>query len=78
MIPSLHQSLGGGEKELAKPSKRKLIRCLINIGDSIQGIVLLASHSPYSTNRQTYIFVAEWLRAWDTLIVFEATVCGRL
>ena len=21
--------------------------------------------------------VAEWLRAWDTLTVFEATVCGR-
>ena len=21
--------------------------------------------------------VAEWLRAWDTLIMFEATVCGR-
>ena len=21
--------------------------------------------------------VAEWLRAWDTLTMFEATVCGR-
>ena len=21
--------------------------------------------------------VAEWLRAWDTLTIFEATVCGR-
>ena len=23
------------------------------------------------------ISVAEWLRAWDTLTMFEATVCGR-
>ena len=23
------------------------------------------------------LFVAEWLRAWDTLTMFEATVCGR-
>ena len=21
--------------------------------------------------------MAEWLRAWDTLTMFEATVCGR-
>ena len=21
--------------------------------------------------------VAEWLRAWDTMTMFEATVCGR-
>ena len=23
------------------------------------------------------LIVAEWLRAWDTLTMFEATVCGR-
>ena len=26
---------------------------------------------------QTTASVAEWLRAWDTLTMFEATVCGR-
>ena len=26
---------------------------------------------------KTTASVAEWLRAWDTLTMFEATVCGR-
>ena len=26
---------------------------------------------------QNHLAVAEWLRAWDTLTIFEATVCGR-
>ena len=28
-------------------------------------------------DEQSNASVAEWLRAWDTLIMFEATVCGR-
>ena len=31
--------------------------------------------SPHQTG--TSASVAEWLRAWDTLTMFEATVCGR-
>ena len=37
----------------------------------------------HSTSCREYLIyfrgvsVAEWLRAWDTLIMFEATVCGR-
>ena len=30
-----------------------------------------------STLLGTYASVAEWLRAWDTLTMFEATVCGK-
>ena len=26
---------------------------------------------------QFFVFVAEWLRVWNTLTMFEATVCGR-
>ena len=25
----------------------------------------------------SHVAVAEWVRAWDTLTMFEATVCGR-
>ena len=34
-----------------------------------------ASRLVHSTN--VTASVAEWLRAWDTLTMFEATVCGR-
>ena len=30
-----------------------------------------------SLNIRNTASVAEWLRAWDTLTMFEATVCGR-
>ena len=30
-----------------------------------------------SENVTMIIAVAEWVRAWDTLTMFEATVCGR-
>ena len=38
--------------------------------------------APVSTNLAYHIYistasVAEWLRAWDTWTMFEATVCGR-
>ena len=29
------------------------------------------------TGRMIIASVAEWLRAWDTLTMFEATMCGR-
>ena len=30
-----------------------------------------------ATSEQEITSVAEWLRAWDSLTMFEATVCGR-
>ena len=36
------------------------------------------NHPKVPLNQYRYFgVVAEWLRAWDTLTMFEATVCGR-
>ena len=32
---------------------------------------------PFNYCNLNYASVAEWLRVWDTLTMFEATVCGR-
>ena len=39
--------------------------------------VLSGCHSLSSVSCCLSLSVAEWLRAWDTLTMFEATVCGR-
>ena len=42
-------------------------------------IVVLLYHERYCEQCLEMVLhaVAEWLRAWDTLTMFEATVCGR-
>ena len=41
-------------------------------GKCLMYCCFLSEHSRHATAA-----VAEWLRAWDTLTMFEATVCGR-
>ena len=42
----------------------------LHVSHNQMATLLLAKHILHCT-------VAEWLRAWDTLTMFKATVCGR-
>ena len=42
-------------------------------GEDTEGV----EDGPDSADMEETASVAEWIRAWDTLAMFEATVCGR-
>ena len=44
--------------------------------DGYKSVMFRIFFNHHSTS-QKHASVAEWLRAWDTLTMFEATVCGR-
>ena len=72
--------------DLASPSiKRNLNICQGTVDDAVglfqnitnATLIILENDSTMSCKKTYTTSVAEWLRAWDTLIMFEATVCWR-
>ncbi len=47
------------------------------VGSSCIAVGMCGSESCLQLYVYVIASVAEWLRAWDTLTMFEATMCGR-
>ena len=54
---------------------------LISINELLISIISFIDINIYGLNVKTAAHItasmAEWLRTWDTMTMFEATVCGR-
>ena len=64
-------------KENSAAKKAFLIFGERNRGGRVQQFNQDAADQKRWTSKTQTAAVAEWLRAWDTLTMFEVTVCGR-